>query len=48
VTFDNGQTATGFYFPYDHVGGGYVLVPEPAHFTSLKVQGFTKLANLAH
>jgi hypothetical protein len=47
VTFDDGHTATGFYFPYDHIGGGYVLVPEPAHFTSLKVQGFTKLANIA-
>jgi hypothetical protein len=47
VTFDDGHSATGFYFPYDHVAGGYVLVPEPAHFTSLKVQGFSKLANIA-
>jgi len=46
VTFDDGHSATGFFFPYDHIGGGYVLVPEPAHFTSLKVQGFSKLANL--
>ncbi|HEX4513175.1 MAG TPA: hypothetical protein VH054_06550 [Polyangiaceae bacterium] len=48
VTFDDGHTATGFYFPYDHIAGGYVLVPEPTHFTSLKVQGFAKLANVAH
>jgi hypothetical protein len=49
VTFDDGHTATGFYFPYDHIGGGYVLVPEPAtQFTSLQVKGFSKLGALLH
>lgn len=42
VTFDDGHTATGFYFPYDHIGGGYVLVREPARFTSLQVKDFSK------
>jgi len=48
VTFDDGHSATGFYFPYDHVGGGYVLVPEPAHFTSLQVKDFSKLSAIPH
>jgi hypothetical protein len=31
VTYEYGgssQTATGFYYPYDHLPGGYLLVPE--------------------
>jgi hypothetical protein len=48
VTFDDGHSATGFYFPYDHIGGGYILVPEPAHFTSLKVTDFSKLSAIPH
>jgi hypothetical protein len=45
VTYvDNGvtKTVTGYYFPYDHVSGGYILAPEPAHFTSVLVPDFTK------
>jgi hypothetical protein len=48
VTFDDGHTATGFYFPYDHVGGGYVLVPEPARFNSLQVKDFSKVSAIPH
>ena len=47
VTYElNGQTrtATGYYFPYDHIPGGYVLVPEPAGFTSIGVADFSKTA----
>lgn len=44
VTFDDGHSATGFYFPYDHVHGGYVLVPEPARFSSLQVKDLSKLS----
>ncbi len=46
VTFeDNGvaHTVTGYYYPYDHVKGGYVLAPEPSHFTTVRVD-----AKLAH
>ncbi len=45
VTYDdNGtkRTVTGYYYPYDHVPGGYILAPEPAHFTSLRVTEYSK------
>lgn len=47
VTYDdNGttRTVTGFYYPYDHLPGGYILAPEPAHFTSVRVTDFSKLS----
>jgi hypothetical protein len=36
-------TVTGHYFPYDHLPGGYMLVPlGPAGATKAKVTDFTK------
>jgi len=47
VTFDDGHSATGYFFPYDHIGGGYIMVPEPSHFGSLKVPDFSKVQLIA-
>ena len=47
VTYeDNGvpRSVTGYYYPYDHIAGGYLLAPEPAHFTSVRVADFSKAA----
>ena len=45
VTYvDNGikRTVTGWYTPYDHVAGGTILAPEPAHFTSVILPDYGK------
>jgi hypothetical protein len=43
----NGATRTvdGYYFPYDHLPGGYILAPEVApSFTAVQVAGYPKAA----
>lgn len=50
VTFDdNGvtRTVTGYYTPYDHIPGGFILAPEPARFSSVRVPTLSKVT-LAH
>ncbi len=45
VTYEDASgthTVTGHYYPYDHIPGGYLLVPEPAHWTSVIVPDFGK------
>ncbi|HEY1959045.1 MAG TPA: hypothetical protein VGH28_25705 [Polyangiaceae bacterium] len=52
VTFDDGgvtRTVTGYFTPFDHVGGGNILVKDESRFasiTSLRVDG--KFVKLAH
>jgi hypothetical protein len=44
VTYQDGggtHSVTGHYYPYDHIPGGYLLAPEPAHFTSVTVPDFS-------
>lgn len=33
-------TVTGMYYPYDHIEGGQLLVPEPTGFARMRVDGF--------
>lgn len=47
VTYESGgatHTVDGYFYPYDHIAGGYVLAPEPAQFTSVRVAGFAAVA----
>ena len=44
VTFDDDgveRTEVGYFTPYDHLPGGSILVPEPAHFSTLRVPDLT-------
>jgi hypothetical protein len=45
VTYQDGDktyTVTGHYYPYDHIPGGYLLAPEPPHFTAVSVPDFQR------
>jgi hypothetical protein len=48
VTYQAGgvtRTVDGFFYPYDHLPGGYILAPEVMPFTSVQVLGYAKPAS---
>ncbi len=41
VVLDDGTRVTGYFTPFDHIGGGQLLVPEPTHSSFVRVPSLT-------